>query len=121
MSRTVAILGASDRPGRYALLALQQLLAQGYRAIPINPRLASVAGVPCLPNLAAVTEPLDTVTVYLRPESWQALLPELVAARPRRVILNPGTEDAAAAATLRAAGIAVQEACTLVLLGTGQF
>jgi hypothetical protein len=46
---------------------------------------------------------------------------DILAVRPRRVIFNPGAENASAAETLARHGIEAVEACTLVLLATGQF
>jgi len=64
---------------------------------------------------------IDTVTLYLRPEHQWAFAETLLAMKPRRVIFNPDTENPALAAHLRAAGIVIVEACTLVLLRTGQY
>jgi hypothetical protein len=46
---------------------------------------------------------------------------KLIALNPNRVIFNPGAENAALVADLEKAGISCEEACTLVLLNTGQF
>jgi len=64
---------------------------------------------------------VDTVTVYLRPQLLAPLVPEIVARKPRRVILNPGTEDDGIEQALTREAIPVQKACTLVLLRTNQF
>jgi len=117
----VVVLGASDKPDRYAYLAAEQLLAQGYRVAGISPRSLKGPGMPVYATLADLREPVDTVTVYINPARLLPLLDDLVALGPRRVILNPGTESEEAASRLRRAGIAVEEACTLVLLRTGQF
>jgi hypothetical protein len=41
--------------------------------------------------------------------------------QPKRVIFNPGTENPALMQQLAADGMEVEEACTLVMLHTGQF
>ena len=64
---------------------------------------------------------IDTVTVYLRPELQADLIDDLIDLRPRRVIFNPGAESAESKAKLEAAGIQSVEACTMVMLQTGQF
>lgn len=121
MKETVAILGASRNPSRYARQAQRALLGAGHRVVLVNPHHDAIDGVPCVPNLRAVPGPIDTLTVYVRPAILRGLVQDIVAARPGRVILNPGTEDAVVVQTLRDAGIAVQADCTLVLLAMGRF
>ena len=65
--------------------------------------------------------PIDTVTVYLRPEILTTIMDELIELSPRRVIFNPGTESGILADQLVEADIEITEACTLVLLSTNQF
>jgi predicted CoA-binding protein len=71
--------------------------------------------------LTAIPVPIDTVTVYLSPQKQASVIQDILAVRPRRVIFNPGAENASATETLARHGIDVVEACTLVLLSTGQF
>jgi len=71
--------------------------------------------------LAEVTQPVDTLTMYVGPDRQGALVGDIVRLKPRRVIFNPGTENPSIYPQLQQAGIAVQEACTLVLLSTRQF
>ncbi len=118
---TVAILGASANPARYSNRAQHMLIEHGHSVIPVNPQLDSVDGVPCVPDLQSIGTAVDTVTVYLRPDRQHAYTDQLLRLAPRRVIFNPGSENPALRATLEAAGIDVQWACTLVLLRTGQF
>ena len=121
MAETVAVLGASSNPERYAYQAVTLLAEHGHRVVPVHPSGRPVNGIPCVPTLAAITDPLDTITVYLSAKNATPLIDDILACRPRRVILNPGTENPELAARCTAAGIQVVEACTLVLLKTGQF
>ncbi len=117
----VAILGASDKPDRYAYQAFQMLREHGHDVIPVHPSLPDIEGVPVLKRLGEIDQPVQTLTVYVRPELAEPLLPEMLALRPRRVIFNPGTESPSLRSALEAAGIPCEEACTLVLLSTGQY
>lgn len=117
----VAILGASDNPARYAFRAQSALASHGHAVVPVNPQLTAVAGVPCMPALDAIDGAIDTITVYLRPQLAEPLVNEMIEARPKRVIFNPGTESPALKRALEQAGIRVQWECTLVLLATGQY
>ena len=118
---TVAVLGASPKPDRYAFKAFQMLREYGHRPIPINPAFDEILDEKCYPSLAAAPKPIDTVTMYLGEARSTPLIDEIVAAGPRRIIMNPGAENPALAAKAEKAGIEVVEGCTLVMLRTGQF
>jgi predicted CoA-binding protein len=119
--RVVAVLGASAKPERYSYRAVVRLKAAGFAVRPINPALDEIDGLAVLPNLDALAEAVDTVSVYLSPDRLRGEIEKLVRLRPKRVLLNPGAEDPHSEAVLSAAGIPWQHACTLVLLATGQF
>ena len=118
---TVAILGASAKPERYSHKALEMLHEYGYHVLPIRPACEEILGEKCYPRISAAPGPIDTVTVYLNSTRSTPLIEEIIAAQPKRIILNPGAENEALALRARQAGIEVVEACTLVLLRTGQF
>jgi len=118
---TVLLLGASPKPERYAHRALLALTARGHRVLPVHLVHASVEGIPCLKRIEDVKEAVDTVTVYVGAEASAPLARALLDLRPGRVIFNPGAENPALAAQLREAGVPTLEACTLVMLSTGQF
>ena len=121
--QTVAIIGATDKEGRYAKLAQALLLEKGHRVIPIHPLSQEVGGIPAYPNLDQVPADItiDTVTLYVRPELLSDHLPSIISRKVKRVIFNPGTESDAHQRTLEQAGVAAEVACTLILLRTGQF
>jgi len=118
---TVVVLGASNNPERIAYQALGRLLGHGHDVIPVSPKGGSIHGLAVLPDLRAIQQPVDTLTMYVAPHRQQAMLDEIVALHPRRVIFNPGSENPALYETLQRRGIEVEEACTLVLLSTHQF
>jgi len=118
---TVAILGASPKPDRYAYQALQLLQKYGHRTLPINPAFDDILGEKCYPKISDAPGPIDTVTLYLGEARSNPLIDEIIEARPRRIIMNPGAENSALAARAEEAGIEVIEGCTLVMLRTGQF
>ena len=120
-SRTVVVLGASDKPDRYSNRAVRMLKAEGFRVLPVHPCLRQIEGLPVSRFLSEIHEPVDTLTLYLSTERSAAVLDSIVALRPGRVILNPGTEHKLLEDRLESAGIPFLKACTLVMLSTGQF
>jgi predicted CoA-binding protein len=118
---TVAVVGASRKPERYSNRALRMLASHGHAPIPISKFGHEILGHTGYASLTAAPGPIDTVTVYLSPEKQPPVIQDILAVRPRRVIFNPGAENSEAADLLTQHGISVVEACTLVLLATGQF
>lgn len=121
MTETVAVLGASPKPERYSNKAIRLLQEYGHTVLPVNPAQKEIEGLPVIARLDDLPAGVDTVTVYLSPAHSAPLLPGLLKLKPGRVIFNPGAENPALEKELEKAGIAVEEACTLVLLRTRQF
>ena len=120
-SHHVAVLGASPKPARYANQCIRLLKQHGYRITPIHPRFEEVEALPVTHSLDQITEPVDTLTLYVGPHLLEPQTEAIVRLRPGRVIFNPGTESRVVQGQLDAAGIEWLEACTLVMVRTGQF
>lgn len=114
------ILGASDNPSRYSYMALQLLKREGYPVAAIGRTASLVNGISIETEMLPI-EDIDTVTLYLSPKHQQAYYDYILSLHPRRVIFNPGTENEELAEILQANDISSEEACTLVLLQTGQY
>jgi len=117
----VAVLGASAKPERYSYRAVADLMAHGHNVYPVHPALTELQGLSVYPSLSHIEAPLHTVTVYVSPKHADTIRDDLLSVAAERVIFNPGAENPELAAALRREGVRVQEACTLVLLATGQF
>ena len=119
MKRTL-IIGASNNPERYAYKAAERLLAHGHEIELLGLRPDMVFGH----KIATVRENyenIDTVTLYIGPQRQPEYYDYILSLHPRRVIFNPGTENNEFEELLRKNNIEPEEACTLVLLGTGQY
>ena len=125
MSQLVVIIGASDKPQRYANMAMHSLIEHGHDVYLVNPFRSEIEGIPCYSSIADITDTvadeIDTVTLYVNPTRFHDHIDDVIKARPTRIIMNPGTEDAGLEKRLSEAGINVLRACTLVMLNTGQF
>jgi len=121
MGQIVAVLGASHKPERYSNQAVRMLKDYGHSVIPVTPGRAVIEELPVVSSLDAIDQKVDTLTLYVGPERSAQLQESILALRPGRVILNPGTESAALEQALTEAGIPWAHACTLVMLRTGQF
>jgi uncharacterized protein len=105
--RTIAVVGASSKPGRPANYVPAYLVSQGYRVIPVSPRGGELFGEPVRASLEEIDEPIDVVDVFRpAPEG-----PDIVRAAARigaRVVwLQPGTESPEAVSAAAEAGLVV--------------
>lgn len=120
-SKNVVVMGATPREDRYANRAMRMLQQHGYKAIPINPAFQEVLGEKCLKSISDVAQCIDTVTMYVGAARSEPLIKDIVAAKPRRIIFNPGAENESLANEAEKQGIEVLNACTLVMLSSGTF
>lgn len=115
------VLGATPNPQRYAFLVANKLVKYGHEIINVGIKKGEVAGAEILNGLPEVDE-VDTVTLYVGPQNQEPYYDWLVkTVKPRRIIFNPGTENAELAMLARKAGIETEVACTLVMLSSGQY
>lgn len=115
------VLGASPKEDRYSNKAVALLHSKNIPVIPIHPTAKEINGIACLPSLTEITAPVDTITLYVNAGLSTKLISEILSCTPRRIIMNPGTENPVLEAEAVKAGITVQHACTLVLLNTNQW
>jgi len=121
VSLSVAIIGASHKPQRYAYQAQKMLLDNGHTVFPVSGNGREILGVEGYSAVGDLPSSIDTVTLYLNPERHEAIKQELLELKPRRIIFNPGTESDALEQMYQSHGIFTEQACTLVLLRTNQF
>jgi uncharacterized protein len=120
MSKKTMIIGASDNPERYACKAANALMSHNHPVVLLGRRSGNINGTEIINQRPAFTD-IDTVTLYINPEiqkDWYAYIFDL---NPKRVIFNPGTENAEFETLLRTKNIEATEACTLVLLSIGAY
>lgn len=108
-TRTIALVGASDRPDRPSYRVMRQLQAHGYRVIPVNPQITGehVHGEYVFRELSQIGEPIDMVDIFRRSEAAGDAVDEAIAAGARSVWLQLGVIDQQAAARAEAAGLKV--------------
>ena len=113
-------MGASDNPSRYSFLALNRLLQHGHPVVGIGRKKLNVQGIH-VENEQVPFADVDTITLYLNPRHQEQYYDYILSLKPKRVIFNPGTENPELQSRLQKAGIPFIEACTLVMLSTGQY
>jgi len=121
MALSVAIIGASHKPQRYAYKAQVMLMDKGHTVFPVSGNGREILAVPGYSSVSEITQPVDTVTLYLNARRHEPIKQDLLAIHPRRIIFNPGTESDKLMEYYESHGIETLEACTLVMIQTGMF
>jgi predicted CoA-binding protein len=108
-ARTIAMVGASDRPDRPSHLVMKFLQDQGYRVFPVNPTITGehVHGEYVWRELAQIGEPIDIVDIFRRSSEVGPIVDQAIAIGAKAVWMQLGVIDPDAAARAEAAGLIV--------------
>jgi predicted CoA-binding protein len=119
-AKKTLVLGASDNPSRYSFLAINRLRANNHPVLAVGRKKTKVLDVN-VETEKKLEEGVDTVTLYLNENNQKEYYDYIFSLHPKRIIFNPGTENEELAAMAKSKGIQPIEACTLVMLSTGQY
>jgi len=114
------IIGASKNPDRYSYKAAERLLNYGHEIQLLGLKPDEIFGK-TIDTEKKQYAGIDTVTLYVGAQHQPEYYDYIISLHPRRVIFNPGTENEEFVEKLEQNGIETEIACTLVLLGTGQY
>ncbi|MDC7218320.1 MAG: CoA-binding protein [Spirochaetales bacterium] len=120
MEKKTLVIGASEKPERYAFKAITKLRSHGHPVEALALKPGKVGDVEFITKQTPLDN-IDTVTLYVGPRNQPAYYDYVKSLSPRRVLFNPGTENSEFRELLKNEGIEVMEACTLVLLSTNQY
>lgn len=119
-TKKTLVLGASTNPSRYSNLAIKRLNAYNHPVIAVGLKEGMVGNVN-IQTGQPKEEAVDTITLYLNPTNQKPYYDYILSLQPKRIIFNPGTENYELEEMAREKGIKPIEACTLVMLSTGQY
>jgi len=108
-ARTIAMVGASDRPDRPSNRVMKFLQDQGYRVIPVNPQITGehIHGEYVWRELAQIGEPIDIVDIFRRPMAAGAAVDQAIAIGAKAVWMQIGVINEEAARRAEGAGLKV--------------
>lgn len=120
MNKKTLVLGASENPARYSNAAIRRLKSYGHDVVAIGRRTGAVEDVEIVKGKPEF-ENVDTVTMYMSAANQKEFEAYILSLKPKRIIFNPGAENEALMEKAIQSGIEPMEACTLVMLSTGQY
>ena len=108
-ARTIAVVGASDRPSRPSYGVMRFLQAHGYRVLPVNPQITGehVLGEFVWRELAQIGVPIDIVDIFRRPEAAGEAVEQAIFVGAKAVWMQIGVINEEVAAKAEAAGLKV--------------
>ena len=116
-ARTIALIGASDRPDRPSYGVMKFLQDWGYRVLPVNPQITGehVLGEFVWRELAQIGVPIDIVDVFRRPEAAGEAVDQAIFAGAKAVWMQLGVVNEEAAQRAEQAGLkVVMDRCTKI-------
>lgn len=114
-SKNIAVIGISDKHGRYSHTISVYLKEHGYNVAGVNPLLKNVDGIPVYPNLKDVPFEIDIVNVFRRSETIPEIIPDVLEIKPKVLWLQTGIYNDAAVQPIIDAGIeTIQDTCIFV-------
>jgi predicted CoA-binding protein len=120
MNKKTLVLGASSKPGRFAMLAIKSLVKHNFEVVAVGARPDEVEGIQIV-NYPVFPTDIHTVTLYLNPFRQKQYIDYIIQLKPQRIIFNPGTENPELLKLARENGIEVVFDCTLVMLNSGVY
>jgi uncharacterized protein len=120
MNKKTVVLGASPNPARYSYLAVNRLVAHAHDVVAVGRRKGSINNTEIITNHPQLND-VDTITLYLNAQNQKQYYDYILSLHPKRIIFNPGAENKELAELAVKNNIKPMEACTLVLLSTGQY
>jgi uncharacterized protein len=122
MSKKTVVVGATTNPSRYAFMAAEMLINYDHEMVPLGIKKGQIAKQQIIAiDERPVIGDVDTVTLYIGPQHQPAYYDYLISLKPKRFIFNPGTENPEFEKLVEESGAEAIEACTLVMLRTGQY
>ena len=120
MEKKTLVIGASKNPSRYSYLAVQKLSQHNHPVIALGKNKGEIGNIEIETEKKQLND-VDTVTLYLNPGNQKEYYDYILSLNPKRIIFNPGAENDELEQLAQQKGIKTMEACTLVLLSTGQY
>ena len=106
-TKTIAVVGLTDSPGRASFGVSRYMQQHGYKIVPVNPTVTEILGEKAYPSLDAIPFPVELVNVFRAPRYVAGIVEDVIRLKIPYLWLQDGVIDGDAAAKAEAAGIGV--------------
>lgn len=106
-ARSIAVVGASQKPGRESGMIAEYLAAKGYTVFPVNPAYQEVYGMKCYPDLKSIGAMVDIVNIFRRPSDVLPIVEDAIETGAGTVWMQLGVVNDEAAQRAEEAGLNV--------------
>ncbi len=106
-SKTIAVVGLSEKPDRPSYRVAQYLKFQGYRIIPVNPNVDEIFNEKSYHSLDEIKEKIDIVDIFRKPEAIPEIVDAAIRLKARVIWMQEGIVHNESAEKARAAGLHV--------------
>jgi predicted CoA-binding protein len=106
-AKTIAVVGASQKPERDSHMIMQFLIRYGYDVIPVNPAFTEISGRTCYPSLREIPKRIDIVDIFRRSEDVKPIVDDAIAVKANTIWMQLGVVNEEAAQTALDAGLNV--------------
>jgi predicted CoA-binding protein len=114
-TKTIAVVGLSEKPSRPSYQVAQYMQSVGYRIIPVNPLSSEILGECCYPDLLSIPEPVDMVNVFRKPEDCLPIAQDAVKIGAKSLWMQQGVVNQEAFEYAESNGLeAVMDKCLMV-------
>ena len=114
-SKTIALVGASQKPWRDSNDIMQFLLKSGYSVIPVNPNYKEVLGLQCYSNLRSIPHAIDIVNIFRNPDKILPIIDDAILVKAKTIWMQLGVVNEEAAQRAAIAGLnVVMDRCIAV-------
>ena len=106
-AKTIAVVGASQKPERDSHMIMQFLIGRGYEVIPVNPAFTEIAGRKCYPSLRDIPGHIDIVDIFRKSDDVKPIIDDAITVKAGTVWMQLGVVNEEAAETAFNAGLKV--------------
>ena len=113
-SKTIAVIGLSDKPWRPSFGVTEYMMSRGYEIIPVNPEISQSLGKVAYDDLNDIPNYVEIVNIFRDSRFVSAIVDRAIAIRAKCIWMQEGIRDDEAAERARSAGLlVVQDSCIL--------
>lgn len=91
--KPIAVIGVSRDPKKFGYSCYRDLKMKGFAVIPVNPKVNSIDGEECYPDLKSIPEKIAAALIVVHPEETEKVAAEAFACGIKYIWMQKGAES----------------------------